>query len=328
MEDIFNRRYSLTIGRAQQLILQTVPGSIIRPGGIESTPSPAGAGATLPDGSYQDFIIKPSGAITLTDLRITANIEYTKEGKTNKQTTTIKIYNLSDDNREFIRAEDTVLLRAGYDRDGDTPPLVFVGQVKSVTTERKGTEVITKLLCVDGEVAKKNIRISRRPNRDETSRDIAEYFAAVAADNGIPTGNVFVPVEIPYPSGLPMLGNLFTLMEEFCDRNNLQSYVSLGRLYIEPIDSSPVVSKVNIEEINVKDSIQKEDDSSGKTSSTSNNRAGIKVTLFLNGNISLNTVVDILFGDYRGQYDITSINHVLDFEGKKWDTIVSCIRRG
>jgi hypothetical protein len=327
MEDVFNRRYSLTIGRSAQLIQRTIPASIIKPGGVESTPSPAGAGFTLADGSYKDFLVKPGGAITLSELRVTASVEYTKEGKTNKQTTVITIFNLSQTNQQFIRSEDTVLFRAGYDKDGETPPLVFVGQIKSVTTEKKGQDTITKLLCTDAEIPRKNVRISRPPTRDETSETIAQWFADIAAKNGIPTGNVFVPIAIPYPSGLPLAGPLFPLMEDFCDRNNLKAYVTLGRLYIEPIDSIPVSEKVDIEAINIKGSIRKEDDSTSKSSLDSDKRSGIIFNVFLNGNITLATVVNIKFGDYRGEYDISSLKVKLDLEGKDWDTIVSCKRR-
>lgn len=327
MEDVFGRRYSLVIGRSSELVERTIPSSIIKPGGVESTPSPEGAGATLPDGSYTDFIVKPGGAITLTNLRIKANIVTTKEGKTNKQPSTITILNLSDTNREGIQSEDIVLLRAGYDQDGDLSPLVFVGQVKSVSSEKKGPDTLTKLVCTSSEVPRKNVRISRTAVRGETSKDIAEYFAKIAADNGVPTGNVFVPVEIPYPAGLPLAGQLFSLMEEFCDRNNLRSYITLGRLYIEPIDSTPVTSRLDVDELNIKGSIRKEDDATSKTSTDPSKLSGILFSTFLNGDITLSTIVNIKFGDYRGEYDILSIKHVMDLEGPKWDTVVSARRR-
>lgn len=320
MEEAFDRVYSLTIGRNNALVEKTIPQLLVQPA--------AGVPQLLANPSYSDFNSKPNNALVITELRIKANVQYTKDSGTNKQGTIIEIYNLTQDNQRRIFAEDTVLLRAGYRSiDGDNPPLIFTGQVKSVSTTKVGQDTITKLICTAIDVPRKNIRFSKTPVRGETNEDVANYFASVAAANGIATGYVFVPDIVTYPSGYAAGGNLFDAMAKFCENFNLRAYVVLNRLYIEPIAvSAPAVAKVIVNEVNVKGNIRAEDDSTGLTSSDPAKAAGISLNTFLNGNITPAKLLNVSFGDYRGDYTISSVSHVLDLEGKDWDTIISAKR--
>lgn len=320
-DEAFDRVYSLTIGRNNSLIEKTIPQLLVRPA--------IGVPQLLADPSYTDFNAKPNGALVINEPRITADISYTKEGNTNKQGTVIQIYNLLKDNQKFISSEDTVLLRAGYRSiDGDSPPLIFSGQVISVETVKSGQDTITKLVCSAIDLPRKNIRFSKSPIRNETNEDVCNYFAKVAANAGIPTGRVFVQDKVTYPSGIALNGSLWPVMEKFCSNFNLLNYVTLGRLYIEPAaETAPVVAKVVVSAENIKNTIRSEDDASGKSSSDETKKSGIVFNTFLNGDITSAKIVNIDFGEYRGDYIISSISHKLDLEGKDWDTIVSCKRR-
>lgn len=320
-QEAFDRIYSLTIGRNNPLVEKTIPQLLVQP--------QVGVPQLLADPSYTDFNAKPNGAILITELRITADIQYTKEGGTNKQGSVITIYNLTKDNQKFISSEDTVLLRAGYkSTDGNSPPLIFSGQVKSVSTIKQGQDTITKLICTATDIPRKNIRFSKTPVRGETNEDVANYFSDVAAVNGIPKGRVFIQDIVEYPSGYAAGGNLWMAMEKFCKDFNLNCYVTLGRLYIEPIAvTAPAVAKVIVSAENIKDSIRPEDDSTGETSKDPAKKSGIVFNTFLNGDITPAKLVNIDFGEYRGDYTISSVSHKLDLEGKDWDTIISCKRR-
>lgn len=346
-EEAFDRVYSLAIGKNQLLINKTIPLPLVKP---SNTPTPLevlvdNTSSARPPGddsvdilvgttsngarSYTDFNAKPANALVITELRITADIQYTKEGATNKQGCVITIYNLNRDNQKFISSEDTILLRAGYRSiDGNNPPLIFSGQVKSVETVKQGQDTITKIICTAVDVGRKNIRFSKTPVRNETNLDVANYFSAVAASNGIPKGRVYVPDIVTYPSGYAANGLLWDAMEKFCQNYNLACYVVLGRLYIEPkAVIAPVSARVIVSAENIKDTIRPEDDSTGKSSVDESKRSGIAFNTFLNGNISPARLVNIDFGEYRGDYLVTSVAHKLDLEGKDWDTIVSCKRR-
>ncbi len=332
MQEVFLRKYSLTIGRSATVINRTQSSAKVTPGGRESTPA-----VFLTDGSYEDFIVKPAGAIVFTDLRMTAKIVDSKAGVSNKQKATISLFNLSSSSQSKIKTEDTIILRAGYVQDGNELPLVYIGQIVSVETVKKGQDTITKFICKAAAVGRSNIRISRVPVRDENGRDIANYFAGIAASNGIPTGNVFVPIALPYPTGFPAAGEFFPIMEEFCNKNNLKCYTSLGRLYIEPQDLStfdvdigletfiPTSSTIIVDAVNVKGSIKPADDStkSGNPKATK----GLKITLFLDGRITASKLIKITFGIHKGEYIPDSVEFEMDSEGAKWDTIVSCTKR-
>jgi hypothetical protein len=319
-DEVFDRVYSLTIGRNLPLLEKTIPQLLVQP--------QLGVPQLLADSSYSDFNTIPAGAITLTELRIVVDTSSTKEGSTNKQGATIEIYNLSRENQNFIQSDDVVLLNAGYRSvDGTDPPLIFSGQVGFVDTIRRGPDTITKLTCTAASVGRKNIRISKPASRGETNEDIVNYFADVAAANGIPTGFIFVPDIITYPSGLALAGSLFPVMEEFCKRFNLNCYITVGRLYIEPIAvTAPAVARVVVGELNIKDTIRPEDDSTGESSVDPAKKSGIVFNTFLNGDITPAKIVNVTFGLYRGEYLISSVDHKLDLEGKHWDTIVSCKR--
>lgn len=318
MTEVFDRVYNLAIGRNSSAVEKTIPQLLVRAG--EGVPQ------LLAKNTYSDFNTEPNEAMIITDLRITANIVYTKEGKTNKQNSTIEIYNLSKDHQAFIKTDDTVLLKAGYRNiDGDNPPLIFSGQVKTVRTERRGPDFVTKIVCSAITTPRKNIRFSKNPVRNETNEDVIKYLVNVAAANGLPTGFVFVPDRVTYPSGMPLHGRLLPTLEEFCNRFNLACYVVLGRLYVEPkAVTSPAKPKVIVTAENVKGSIGKEDDSSGTSASNDpKNISGIKFNTFLNGNITPAAFVEVTYGEYEGKYSVVGVGHKLDSEGKDWDTIVS-----
>lgn len=326
MDEVFDRVYSLTIGRNDALLENNFPPP------IESSLPGAPGFRPNTDWNTSPTSVASGHALTFTELQITADIQYTKDGETNKQGTTIEVYNLDLTSQRFFRVGDTVLLRAGYRSvDGDNPPLIFSGQILKITTEKKGVNTITTLICTPSEISRKNIRFSKQPSRGETNEDVIRYFASVAAANGIPTGNIWVPAGrlISYPSGYPASGSLFPVMEKYCADNRFSCYVTLGRLYIEHKGvSNPVSPRVTVSELNIKDTIRPEDDSSETLSQADETqKPGISLTTFLNANITTATVVTVNFGEYRGDYTVTSVMHKLDLEGNSWDTIISGTRR-
>lgn len=313
----FDRVYSLTIGRNEPLIERTTPPLLIRP--------KPGVPVAIARPDYRDFNVSPQGAITLTDLQMTAEIEVTKEEESNKQGTTITVYNLSRKNQRFLKAGDTVLLRAGYRSiHGDNPPLIFSGQATKIVTTQKNENSVTTIECSASEIPRRNIKFSKSPVKGETTEDVVKFFASVAADNGVPEGNIFVaPPLQTYPSGYPAYGSLFPIMEKYCSEHGLNCYVTLGRLYIEPKRGTiPATPRIRITKDQIKGTIRPESDPEDSEES-----AGVSLTVVLNGNITPSTTVFIADATYGGDYSITSVNHKLNFEGNAWDTVLSCRRR-
>jgi len=44
------------------------------------------------------------------------------------------------------------------------------------------------------------------------------------------------------------------------------------------------------------------------------------MTLFLNGNIKMGNRVRVTEGEFKGDYLVSSIKHVMDFRGSNWNT--------
>lgn len=344
MAVLFGRKYELYIGEHRNLVEQSVPFSVIVPDGAESVPG-------LPT---EDHLTIPKG-ILITDLRIKARVVDSKQGaSSNINSSWIEVYGLSEENQQKIKVDQTLILKAGYEQDKSLP-VIYAGQVTRVSTRKQGTEVVTKIQVGTAAAVRRNVRVARTPNREETVQEIIEWFASIAAKNGIPTGRVETLIEFSYPYGYAVVGNLFARLEEFCEYHNLQTYISLGKLYVEPIDYTAFVDTVHIESHNVKGTIRAKKDGTGKTSiksstgtsttaisdtNVSSNTAGkvdgvsngvdpkqgIEFDTFLDGSISSAKRVRVEFGDFKGDYKVNSIAFKLDSRGKDWDTSLSCER--
>jgi len=78
--------------------------------------------------------------------------------KPESNTADFSIYNLSPDNRKFLQAQKggvIVEFRAGYANDS-TLPLIFLGQLREVTTVRDGADWTTQLSTGDGDKERKH----------------------------------------------------------------------------------------------------------------------------------------------------------------------------
>lgn len=332
MEKLFLRDYSLSIGRDTSIVSRTTSPLTIIPNGEESR---IDASQFILDGEenpwsefggYTDFLVTPSSHLTIKELNIKATILSSNAGNSDTQETVIEILNLSDINVSKIRAEDIVILRAGYKSLKDLP-IIFVGHVIKVSTTNDNSEDrTTKIICSMSSIPRKNIKISKIPLQGETTQSIADYFAGIAAKNGIPTGNIFIPISQSYDYGFPAVGYFWDIMDEFCQYNNLKNYISLGKLYIEPIDSLQFTDVVAIEPFNVKGSISLEEDSA--TTTGDKNKIGIVFSTFLDGRITLDKKIRVTYGEFKGDYKPMSIEFRLDLEGSYWDTVVSATKIG
>jgi len=78
-------------------------------------------------------------------------------------TAEVRIHNLSSGTR--VRLESTqarrLVVRAGYEADGDPPPLLFLGDSRRIYTEREGADLVTTVQASDGGRELLAARISR-----------------------------------------------------------------------------------------------------------------------------------------------------------------------
>lgn len=314
----YKRKSSLFIGRAEELVDKvTQPNVEVKQGQTSSK-------NTSPS---EDFNTEPDNlkGIRITENQIQANIKANK-GNANIAPATIEVFNLSRENRARIRVKDTVLLKGGYDSQKNLP-LVFAGQISNVYSEKRGSDVVTTLVCDGSFVPRRWIRFSKTYPKGSTTASILLDLTGIARGNGVGLSNLSVPRENDktYPNGFSAEGNLFDVIKTVCTDNGLSCYMVLGKFVIEGKDVQTKTNKINVRSENII-TIKEEQDSSISSISEEKPDVGLKITTFLNGNIKLDTLANITTKEYEGTYEITSVNHILDYRGQKWWTTFSCRR--
>jgi hypothetical protein len=337
--EAFIRKYELKIGRNSEFISQilTFPKEeyvtrkhIKDPNGLVANDF-SYLGGFLPDGSYRDFAYVPPKSITITDLHIEAEVVDNNSGTTQAgEKTTIKIYNLNNTNRDFIKVGNSVILKAGYQQDQNLPT-IFVGQVLSVETTSVGEDYVTEIIC-DKALLSNQILINRTYPPQTTLREIIEDLAQIASTKGIPTGELALNVgpdtlifNRVYPFGYVVRGNMLDVISKLCNENNLKSNVILGRLYIEVKNRKSFTKIINISEQSVKGSLEPSSDSSGEEVTAQGKLLGVTAKLFLDGRITTSAAVRITYGKYKGEYVVKAVTHSLSYESTgEWTTKIDC----
>ena len=348
--EVFDRRYSLIIGRPSTSIIQSIPTSIAN---TNTTTIPRYLAATnlinnslgnITKGVRVDYRTIPDAFIEIRDLSMKAKISYRKSGaKGGNQFSTISLDNLLEETKNSIRVNDLIFLRAGYkvdigasEVDYSDLPLILAAQVTKVETKRDGNSgtTTTHIICGDNVLPKKNIKISRSWPPNTSKRKVLDDMLAVAQSNFIPIGKVqeelegFIsPLKEVYPYGYSIAGNLFEEVQKVCDSVDYKFYTVLGKMYVEPKTTAKVYGTFLLEPSTLKEPIQLSSDTSSKKSGEKGGKSGITAKLFLNGRILTNMAVDIRSGntDWWGTYPVESITHDLDFEGNTWNTTVKTV---
>ena len=138
--EVFDRRYSLIIGRPATTIVQSIPTSVAKravstPQSLSATEVPFSDGTTIPrylaatnlinnslgdisKGVRVDYRTIPDAFIEIRDLSMKAKVSYKKSGaKGGNQFSTISLDNLSEETKNSIRVNDLIFLKAGYKID-------------------------------------------------------------------------------------------------------------------------------------------------------------------------------------------------------------------
>ena len=317
-----------------------------------------------PNNSYVDQLTIPAGneTLTITDLQIEATIEYGIDKDSQKAE--IKVYNLSDDSVSKIKANGIVSLKAGYYTD-ENLPLIVVGQILSVKTERASQDRVTTIVCADGYAARKGTHVSKSAIAGESYLDVLKYLVGEAAKVGVPLGKG-IPVESgsnrllaneiasgnatsadievnriikQVKSGVALEGELFEQINKAATEVGYRSYISLGKLYIEPMNHRATTTVVTIEPtttISLEGVSDTTTSSSGSTESEDGGTTqtddfdGVRATIFLDGTITTDSILRVKSSKsdrstlkyFVGDYRIKSITHALNYYGDDWSTTI------
>lgn len=101
------------------------------------------------------------GALDVSALDVTFNVAKSTSREPN--TAEIRVINLSRESRSRLEsAEDpVVVLRAGYEADGDPPPVIFAGAARRIYSVREGLEIVTTIQSSDSGREIQTARMSR-----------------------------------------------------------------------------------------------------------------------------------------------------------------------
>jgi hypothetical protein len=362
----YGRVYSLAIARYQDygptLVDNLTPSTVSPTPGVTTTatggsffPDPARLDLPALEEPPIDLTSIPAVALTITDLRITADIKWGKEGSagSNSQEAVIEIYNLDKRDRvlgtsgisfsidELLRSDNTVVLKAGYEQTQGELPTIVTGQIRWVETIKRGVDTIIKILIKDASLITDNLRVSRFYNPTDTYRFIIEDLMSFAAQNGVPRGTLLTSIfndtqglhskitDIDSQvgeQGYYVIGYVIKHLQTLCEDLGYRAYTSLGKLYVEPIYSVEYLEQVVITKDNLKETIRPIDPSGNKNLQQTDSKDGLKISMFLNGDITLDKRLKVDIEGFQGTYKITSINHKMDLEDTNWNTIIECIK--
>lgn len=283
-------------------------------------------------GNIRSFSTLPPKTLQITDLHF--EVEIKDNNNTNSSTSTneavFRIYNLSPKSRKFLQKAHSVSLAAGYE-NGQKLPLVYVGQIKSVevlptTSTNSGADLIVEIVCTTTAIVNQ-IQICKSYPPGITLGAILDDLVTVATTKGISKGFITqdpISRNVVYGLGYYMHGNFLSELNKLCSNHYLKASISLGQLNIAYPNES-YGELVTVTKEMVIGGVEADVDKSTAPVTPNGKPSGVKFTVFLNGNITAGKYVRISYGDYRGQYKITTVNHRLSFEAGDWLTEVVAV---
>lgn len=334
MSEVFGHKYELYIKLPTRLIDKH------KEVGSCQAPSPALVGARNVK-NYYDFIdvtsitgysvpesdyltVESSPVLITNPIQMTADIEYGNNSNSKgSQTATIKLHNLSPTTLNNIKKNSAILLKAGYDTDKELP-ILFVGTVEKVTTEKN----ITEISCKEGGNVLKTVIFQQKFAKGTTFLSVFITVMDAFAQQGIPTGNFYGNAdslrELQEP--LNLSNTLESVLTELCNMLKFVWFISGGKLYVQPRDEDRVVEVLKVYPQNVIGNININDDSKAvSVTQKDDETSGISFTGFLNPDIRLETYVEVTYGDYIGTYKPTTIKHTLDWYNGPWQTKIEAM---
>lgn len=262
------------------------------------------------------------------ELQMEADIEYTSEKTSSStQTTTVKLYNLSLESIIFITVNATVELRAGYVTD-KALPLVFSGQIISVTTDKVGLDNITTMVCQDSALVTKNVNKTLSFQPGVKYNEIIDEMVYALRNSGMVVGQYERAAKSAAKffsvctGGYSVEGNLMDNLVAVCNQVEYRAYILLGKLYIEPRFRPLRVATVVVSSTDIKGKVSVDEDTSSKSVKQDNNKTGVTLTTPLNGGLDTRRTLTLTDTRFSGSYKITSVKHKLSYEGSAWDTTV------
>ena len=323
MSEIFGHKYELFVGEPSRLIevhnSPTAYEDKIPP--LLKAPNSTKSNIT---GGYIDYLTVDATFRKITNpIQLIAKVQYkeAKTGATTPNTAVIKLYNLSDTTLESLVTDALIILNAGYEKDGEDLPTAFSGTVDHVSTQTVDGSQVTTLLCTEGGNAIKSIRFVDSFPEGRTYNFIILQMIKKFKDNGIPLG-FFQESDRTIQSVKEQAvysGKLAKVFSDLCDSLDYVWFICKGKLYVQPKDLPRATEILKISQDNIIGKIQPIKNKVGIPSASKEGALkGIKFTTFFNGDLGLQSYVNIPKGDFVGDYSVTKLSIHLDWANGPW----------
>lgn len=318
MTDVFGRVYNLHIATTDLVIAQHTKKTGYE---YQGRLLPASTTSIYTDG-YIDYLTIEQSITISNPIQLKATINY--GGKSGQdQMTTIELMGLSDATKAAIVANKVLLLEVGYETD-ETLPTLYVGHIESVHSDRHTTYI----RCKEGGNVIKTVNVYHKFRKSQTHADVFNYFIKQFGENGVPFGGLFTcaRTDLALGENRVVSSTLVAAITDFCTELDYVWFISKGKLYIRAKDLDRITDIVTLSEQNIVGNIERADDKTAKpTDDKSNKGVGVKLKLYMNAEIGMNTYIKIPFGEFEGDYKPTSITYHLNWKQGPWQIALECV---
>lgn len=232
----------------------------------------------------------------------------------------IKIYNLKDDTINNIKANNRVVLNAGYVGDAGA---ILLGIVKTVKSEWSGVDRITTIQVLDGTEAWFSFPIQKTYGKNSKASAI---LADIVKMTGLQIGAIKLPTDKVYKSGRAIKGNLREIIKSIAKDCGAKVHTTRGKIFIRPkgegdtigftldADHGLISSPTPLEkEITIKSTKPGKPTKKGKPTtvkvSTKKKVRGWGVKCLLNHKITTDTIIKINSKTANGTFRVESGKH-------------------
>lgn len=265
-------------------------------------------------------------------LRLKANIS-SNNTDNNTNNATIEIYNISEQDQAFITKSGAkyLSLRAGYQSlidneevsEFDAIPIIFSGDVISISSRRQGADTITTIIAKDSAASIRAGIINRSFGKGQSK--ISVITSMVAAEwRGIKLSSDsigVVPSDFKKPnltSNYVARGRVADNISDLIKDEDMVWYIVNGIFYLRKKSAPKLTKRITITPENVINDITPILDNNADTK----RKNGFKVTTFLNGVINTTSIVKLkgfnespLNKSVDGDYAVRDVTHILDNRG-------------
>lgn len=231
----------------------------------------------------------------------------------------IKIWNLSQENRNLIKDYgDEVTLYAGYREEGG-PQVLFVGDTTTAIHAYDLPEIVTVLECGDGEKYINRLRVSLSYAADVQARTI---ISGIASQMGLQFVEFASSANLVYRQGFKFIGMGKDALDIICNKLSLQWSIQNNQLQVIPINGTISEPIIQVNQGNGMQGIPQRYTYRALQlyRSIEQRNTGYKVNVALNPLILPGSKIDLASShlNFRGPYRVETVRHEGDTFGFLW----------